>query len=262
MTPATLTHEGNHQVGDQDSFPQKAGYRAGFTIPCLGMARAGPSRSIGPLPGGSKFFRVITGFKFLAPCIGKRASKSAAGGITRYRCRRCAMSCCQENRAGTTMTPALNQRPWSTSRRFTPIRRWAGGSIPMMRGSGSGHRSYRSSTQSAQGTVCRSRSSGCGRFRCWGTIPESGWPWGEAASSCNSTLSRPPPFRRRSTGMIRFLRLIAAFRFRSCRVPQLGQVHLGSRFRFRLMVPQALQVLLLGNHMGARITRVWRHWPL
>ena len=28
------------------------------------------------------------------------------------------------------------------------------------------------------------------------------------------------------------------------------------------LVPQALQVLLLGNHMGARITRVWRHWPL
>ena len=35
----------------------------------------------------------------------------------------------QENRAGTTMTPALNRRPWSTSRRFTPIRRWAGGLI-------------------------------------------------------------------------------------------------------------------------------------
>ena len=33
------------------------------------MARAGPSRSIGPLPGGSKFFRVITGFKSLAPGI-------------------------------------------------------------------------------------------------------------------------------------------------------------------------------------------------
>ena len=33
------------------------------------------------------------------------------------------------NRAGATMTPALNQRPWSTSRCFTPIRRWAGGLI-------------------------------------------------------------------------------------------------------------------------------------
>jgi hypothetical protein len=30
------------------------------------------------------------------------------------------------------MTPALNQRPWSTSRRFTPIRRWAGGLIGMV----------------------------------------------------------------------------------------------------------------------------------
>ena len=45
--------EGNHQVGDQDSFPPEAGCRAGFTIPSYGMARAGPSRSIGPLPGGS-----------------------------------------------------------------------------------------------------------------------------------------------------------------------------------------------------------------
>ena len=56
--------------------------------------------------------------------------------------------------------------------------------------------------------------------------------------------------------------MIAAIRFRSCRAPQLGQVHLGSRFRFRLMAPQALQVLLLGNHMGARMTSVWRHCPL
>ena len=82
--------EGNHQVGDQDSFPPKAGYRA--VSPSLyGMARAGPSRSIGPLPGGSKFFRVITGVKLLAPCIGKRASKSATGRISQSRCRRCAM---------------------------------------------------------------------------------------------------------------------------------------------------------------------------
>ena len=57
------------------------------------MARAGPSRSIGPLPGGSKFFKVITGVKFLAPCIGKPASKSVAGRISRCRCRRCPVSC-------------------------------------------------------------------------------------------------------------------------------------------------------------------------
>ena len=62
--------------------------------------------------------------------------------------------------------------------------------------------------------------------------------------------------------MIKFLRLIAAFRLRSCRVPQLGQVHVRSRFSFGFTVPQALQVRPLGNHMGARITRVWRHWPL
>ena len=62
--------------------------------------------------------------------------------------------------------------------------------------------------------------------------------------------------------MIRFLRLMAAFRFRSCRVPQSGQVHLRSRFSFGFTVPQTLQVLLLGNHMRARITRVCRHRPL
>ena len=49
--------EGNHQVGDQDSFPPEAG--TGPVSPSLsGMARPGPSRSIGPLPGGSKFFAV------------------------------------------------------------------------------------------------------------------------------------------------------------------------------------------------------------
>ena len=61
--------------------------------------------------------------------------------------------------------------------------------------------------------------------------------------------------------MIRFLRLMAAFRFRSCRVPQLGQVHVRSRFSFAFTLPQALQVRLLGNHMG-RVTWVCRHWPL
>ena len=35
-----------------------------------------------------------------------------------------------------------------------------------------------------------------------------------------------------------------------------------SRLSFAFTVPQALQVLLLGNHMGARVTSVWRHWPL
>ena len=66
----------------------------GLVSPSLsGMARAGPSRSIGPLPGGSKFSKLIAGFTSLAPCIGKRASKSVTGRISRYRCRRCAVSC-------------------------------------------------------------------------------------------------------------------------------------------------------------------------
>ena len=54
----------------------------------------------------------------------------------------------QENRAGATMTPALKalkQRPWSTSRRFTPIQRWAGGLIGMI--PAFGHWSYRSSLE-------------------------------------------------------------------------------------------------------------------
>ena len=163
-----------------------------FHHPCLGMARAGPSRSIGPLPGGSKFFKVITGFKFLAPCIANRASKSAAGGISRYRCHRCAMSCCQGNRACTTVPPPLSQRSWSTGPRFTPIRRWTGGLIRMIPAFG-----LRSSVVpefpagQSQGPVCRSRFGRWGRFGCWGTMPQPGWPWGEAASSCNSTPLTP-----------------------------------------------------------------------
>ena len=40
-----------------------------------------------------------------------------------------------------------------------------------------------------------------------------------------------------------------------------GQVHVRSRFSFGFTLPQALQVQLLGNHMG-RVTWVCRHWPL
>ena len=42
----------------------------------------------------------------------------------------------------------------------------------------------------------------------------------------------------------------------------LGQVHVRSRFSFRFTVPHTLQVLLLGNHMEARVTLVCRHCPL
>ena len=51
--------EGNHQVGDQVPFRQRRA--TGPVSPSLyGMARAGPSRSIGPLPGGSMgFFTII-----------------------------------------------------------------------------------------------------------------------------------------------------------------------------------------------------------
>ena len=43
--------------------------------------------------------------------------------------------------------------------------------------------------------------------------------------------------------------------------PQFGQFHVRSRFSFAFTLPQALQVRLLGNHMG-RVTWVCRHWPL
>ena len=87
MTSATLISKATIRSGIR--IPSAGGGLLGqFHHPCLGMARAGPSRSIGPLPGGNKFFKVITGFKFLAPCIGKRASKSVTDGITRYRCHR------------------------------------------------------------------------------------------------------------------------------------------------------------------------------
>ena len=43
--------------------------------------------------------------------------------------------------------------------------------------------------------------------------------------------------------------------------PQLGQIHMRSRLSFAFTVPRALQVRLLGNHMG-RVTWVCSHWPL
>ena len=163
------------------------------------------------------------------------------------------------NRAGATMTPALSQRPWSTGRRFTPIRRWAGGLIRDDPGV-SGHLSYRSSLQVRSGDSVPFPVQRVRQIRLLGNDTEPGWPWREAGVLLQLNLL-PPPSRLRPAGMIRFLRLMAAFRFRSCRVPQLGQVHVRSRFSFGFTLPQALQVRPLGNHMG-RVTWVWRHWPL
>ena len=114
------------EVGDQDSFRQRR--VAGPVSPSLsGMARAGPSRSIGPLPGGSKFFRVIPGFKFLAPCIQIRYRSNFAVPVPQMNNVLLPRNC-----ACAMVPPASSQRPWSTSRRFTPIRRWAGGLIRMI----------------------------------------------------------------------------------------------------------------------------------
>ena len=59
--------------------------------------------------------------------------------------------------------------------------------------------------------------------------------------------------------MNRFLKLIAALRFRSCVFPQLSGPRL-FHVSFAFTVPQTLEVSLLGNDTG--VTLVWRHNPL
>ena len=87
MTPATLTPKAIIRSGIRIPFRQR--WATGLVSPTLQeLARAGPSRSIGPLPGGNKFSKLIAGFTSLAPCIANRASKSVAGRISRYRRRR------------------------------------------------------------------------------------------------------------------------------------------------------------------------------
>ena len=60
MTPATLISKATIRSGIRIPFRQRR-VAGRFHHPCLGMARAGPSRSIGPLPGGSKFLKLISG---------------------------------------------------------------------------------------------------------------------------------------------------------------------------------------------------------
>ena len=89
----------------------------------------------------------------------------------------------QENRAGATMTPALNQRPWSTSRRFTPIRLWAGGLIRMIPAFGlrsSGVPEFPAGPLRGQCAVAGP--AGTADSVAWEWIPEPGWPWGEAGA--------------------------------------------------------------------------------
>ena len=138
--------------------PSKDGLPSQFHPPGLGMARAGPSRSIGPLPGGSEFFRVITGFKFLAPCIGKRASKSAAGrisgtGVADVQCHAAREPRWRHDDSGVKPEALVNQPPLHThpalGRRLDQDD--PGVRAPVICRTGVPCRS-------AQGTVCRSRS--------------------------------------------------------------------------------------------------------
>ena len=91
--------------------PLKAGCRAGFTDSMVGMARAGPSRSIGPLPGGNKFLKLISGSKFLAPSIHIRYRPNFAVPVSEM-CNVMQLA----NRAHTRVSPSalVNQPPLHT----------------------------------------------------------------------------------------------------------------------------------------------------
>ena len=100
----------------------------------------------------------------------------------------------QENRAGATMTPALNQRPWSTPPLHThpALGRRLDQDDPGVRGLVD--LSYRSSRQVRSGDSGRSRSGIPGRSCYWGTMPEPRWPQREAATPVdNCLLTRPIP---------------------------------------------------------------------
>ena len=177
--------EGNHQVGDQDSFPPKR--VTGLVSPSLyGMARAGPSRSIGPLPGGNKFFKVITGFKILAPCIAKRHPNPLpvefrGTGVADVQCHAAREPRWRHDDSGVKPEVLVNQPPLHTHPALGRRLDWDDPGVrgPVICRTGVPCRSL-------QGTVCRSRSGIPGRFGYWGTMPEPGWPWGEAASSCST----------------------------------------------------------------------------
>ena len=171
------------------------------------LARAGPSRSIGPLPGGSKFFRVITGSKSWHRASANEhpnplpvAFRSA--GVADVQCHAAREPRWRHDDSGVKPEALVNQPPLpahpALGRRLDQDD--PGVRAPVICGTGVPCRS-------AQGTVSRSRSSRYGRFGRWGTIPQPGWPWGEAGSSCKLTLSWPPPLRPPSTGMIRFRRV-------------------------------------------------------
>ena len=140
--------EGNHQVGDQDSFHRRR--VAGPVLPSLsGNGQSRPVTEHRPPAWGQQvlqgdYWVQILGTVHRQPKIQIRYRSNFAVPVSQM----CSVMQL-ENRAGTTMTPALSQRPWSTSRRFTPIRRWAGGLIRMI--PAFGHRSYRSSRRVSSG---------------------------------------------------------------------------------------------------------------
>ena len=143
------------------------------------MARAGPSRSIGPLPGGSKFLKLITGSKFFAPGIRIRYRSNFAVPVSEMR------NVMQlENRAHTRVSPSalVNQPPLHThpalGRRLDQDD--PGVRAPVICRTGVPGRS-------AQGTVCRSRSGIPGRSCYWGTMTEPRCPQHEAGTPVDTT---------------------------------------------------------------------------
>ena len=158
-----------------------------FHHPCLGMARAGPSRSIGPLPGGSKFFKVITGSKSW-----HRASANEhpnplpvefrGTGVADVQCHAAREPRWRHDDSGVKPEALVNQPPlhphpalgWRLDQDDPGVR------DPVICRTGVPGRS-------AQGTVCRSRSGIPGRTCYWGTMTEPRWPQREAGAPVDTT---------------------------------------------------------------------------
>ena len=102
---------------------------AGPVSPSLhGVARAGTSRSRPPA-WGSKFFKVITGFKFLAPCIehpNPLPVEFRGTGVADVQCHAAREPRWYHDDSGVKPEALVNQPPLHT------IRRWAGGLIGMV----------------------------------------------------------------------------------------------------------------------------------
>ena len=131
MTPATLISKATIQAGDQDSFPPKAGYRAGFTIPVWEWpepARHGASAPcLRAIVLEIDFWVQILGAGHRQPSIQIRCRWNYPVPVPQMN-----NVLLPRDRACNTVPPALSQRSCWTGRSFAPFRRWAGGLIGMV----------------------------------------------------------------------------------------------------------------------------------